>query len=430
MRRFKNLSRLAALVLLPIAAACTENIESGAVCPDLCPTENVPVKDTVLDAVSLDSVLGGYPTPGEPTVLLLSSHPRPDTLDVRLITRFDSLPAKYFPSGGADSVAIAGVDSAYLVLHVDTTQTRFNGGPATIEAFDVDTAAAVDTSTAALTKLFRADRFLGSVVYDSTTRTADSVRVRIDKTKLLAKITGAQRLRVGFRITSATGVVLRVRSSHGGVSSSGPRLSFDPVSATDSTYSPLLVTESSSTPNEPTTALGLRDFTIVSAGAVAAQASDLIIGGLPGRRSFLRFNVPKSLVDSSTIVRAVLLLNQRPVPGADRTDTVQIETDIVVAESIITDLRRASDLSAPGSSFGVDSLRLSPADSGQRSIGIVNLVRVWRGLPSTTQRALVLRSLLEGSQAGAIRFSSSEAAAALRPKLRISYIPRTEFALP
>ena len=45
-------------------------------------------------------------------------------------------------------------------------------------------------------------------------------------------------------------------------------------------------------------------------------------------------------------------------------------------------------------------------------------------------RALVLRSAFEGAEIGEIRFFSREAPAALRPRLRLSYIPRTEFGLP
>jgi hypothetical protein len=45
-------------------------------------------------------------------------------------------------------------------------------------------------------------------------------------------------------------------------------------------------------------------------------------------------------------------------------------------------------------------------------------------------RALVLRAAAEGAQAGEIRFYSNEARADLRPRLRISYIPRVQFGIP
>jgi hypothetical protein len=156
-----------------------------------------------------------------------------------------------------------------------------------------------------------------------------------------------------------------------------------------------------------------------------------VVGGLPNRRAFLRFSVPSRLVDSSTIVRATLLLEQRPLRAADPADTVQVEADLVLADTSVVDLKRASDLAAPARAFGVDSVRFAPSDSGTRVISIVSLVRAWKSLPKSGQRAIVLRTKYEGSQAAAVRFLSSESAVKTsRPRLRISYIPRTEFALP
>jgi len=162
-RRLSILARLAALVLLAVAAACTERIESGAACPELCPTENVPVRDTTLDAVVFDSVLSGYPGPGEQALFLLAAQPRPDSLDVRAVVRFDSLPARYFPAGAADSVQITQVDSGFITLHLDTTGTLLTQA-ATISAYDVDTVGVGnDTSAATINRLFRPDRLIGAV---------------------------------------------------------------------------------------------------------------------------------------------------------------------------------------------------------------------------------------------------------------------------
>jgi hypothetical protein len=430
-RRLSILARLAALVLLAVAAGCTERIESGAACPELCPTENVPVSDTTLDAVVFDSVLSGYPGPGEHTLFLLAGQPRPDTLDVRGVVRFDSLPARYFPTGAADSVQITQVDSGFITLHIDTASTLLTQA-ATISAYDVDTVGvANDTSAAVINRLFRPDRLIGAVTIQPGGLTADSLRVPISNAAIAAKARDTLKLRIGLRIASTAPVRLRVVSSQGGAQTNPVRLSFDPKSATDTTYSPIVLGPSSSTPTgDAESALGFRDFTVVAAGTVPSFGTDLVVGGLPARRTFLRFSVPSRFIDSATIVRATLLLNQRPVPGASAADTVELTTDIVVADQTVTDLRRSIDLSAAGAGFGVDSLRISPADSGLRSLGLVNLVRSWRAFPATTQRAIVLRARLEGAQVSALRFISAEGSSTLRPRVRISYIPRTEFALP
>ena len=51
-------------------------------------------------------------------------------------------------------------------------------------------------------------------------------------------------------------------------------------------------------------------------------------------------------------------------------------------------------------------------------------------LPTGVPRALAFRISREGAASSELRFFSSEAAAGLRPRLRITYFPRKEFALP
>jgi hypothetical protein len=426
-RRLSTLARLAAFLALPLFAACTERIDAGSACPDLCPTENVPVSDTVLDAVVFDTALTGFPLPGVPNYLLLEARQGVDSVDVRAIVRFDSLPRRFFPVGGADSLVISKVDSGFLRLHIDST-TKVATQPITISAYDVDTATAVDTSTVALSRLFRADRLLGSITIRPESLTTDSLRIPISNAAIARHTQDSTRLRIGLRLTSSAPARLRIVSSQSGTTANRARLSFDPSS--DTTYSPLVLTPSSATPGEPNLALALQDFTIATVGAKPAPGVDLQIGGFPSQRALLRFNVPARFVDSSTVVRAALLLTQRPVRGGDIQDTVQLQTDIVLADSSIHDLGRIVQLAANGAALGVDSLRIAPADSGARSLSLVNVLRAWRTLPANTQRAIVLRASREGQQVAALRFFSVEAAPALRPRLRISYIPRTEFALP
>lgn len=428
MRRFSNLARLAAFLALPLFAACSERIEAGAACPELCPTENVPVRDTILDAVVLDTSLTGFPLPGVPPYLLLEARQGADSVDIRAIVRFDSLPVRFFPVGGADSAVITAVDSGFLRLHIDSTTKQLTA-PITISAYDIDTIAAVDTSTRALTALFRPDRLIGAVTIRPESLTTDSLRIPISGAAIVRHTRDSTGLRIGLRLTSTAPARLRIVSSQAGAAGNRARLLFDP--STDTTYAPLTFTPSSDTPGEPNLALAYQDFTIASVGAKPSPGSDLQIGGFPSRRSLLRFNVPARFVDSATVVRATLLLTQRPVPGGDVADTVVLQTDVVLADTSIRDLARVAQLAAAGTALSIDSVRLAPRDSGARAVSIVNLIRVWRTLPASTQRAIVLRSSQEGQQVSALRFFSSEALnTALRPRLRISYIPRTEFALP
>src|SRR5574338_368335 len=88
----------ARVVLLGLAlgagvVACGEDLESGAACPVLCPGQNLTVFDTTFDAVSFDTTVSGIPGFGTEASMYLAA--RGDTLDVRGVVRFDSLPSTF-----------------------------------------------------------------------------------------------------------------------------------------------------------------------------------------------------------------------------------------------------------------------------------------------------------------------------------------------
>jgi hypothetical protein len=81
--------------------------------------------------------------------------------------------------------------------------------------------------------------------------------------------------------------------------------------------------------------------------------------------------------------------------------------------------------------LSTNPLPLIPSDSGEVEIPIPELVGAWRTfndigfLPE-----LVLASVNEGSSPVRVQFFSTEAAAELRPRLRVSYVQRIDFLLP
>ena len=97
----------------------------------------------------------------------------------------------------------------------------------------------------------------------------------------------------------------------------------------------------------------------------------------------------------------------------------------------ITDVRTLLQFVGFAGQFGLDSLKLAPGDSGVKSFEIVGLVRTWRGTtPAVSPREIALRSTTEGQKPGQVDFFSVEAAPALRPRLRLTYVPQTSFGLP
>jgi hypothetical protein len=104
----------------------------------------------------------------------------------------------------------------------------------------------------------------------------------------------------------------------------------------------------------------------------------------------------------------------------------------ILAGPAITDVRTALGFIGSNGQFGMDSVALAPADSGLRSFEIVGLVRTWKGQPTTVSpRTIALRSGAEGSLPAEINFFSTKSAnPALRPKLRITYVPQTSYGIP
>lgn len=417
-----------ALVVAGVVAACAEDYQGGAACPTLCPEQNVVVFDTTFDPVELDTTVSPFPTHGTETELLLAR--RGDTVDIRPVIRFDSLPV-YFNSGSSTGdTVIQVIDSPYVKLRINRAESKFTQ-PVTFEVFDVDTTtgdsafAANDTSTALERLLFRPDRRIGSITFD-TAQITDSIRIPIDSLTLLNKIIGQQRLRIGLRATSAGPVQIRIVAYEGG---DPPLLRFLP--SADTSFNAITVFPRSKVPrSQITLASDLTDYMHVISFPSVPDASFLTVGGVPGRRTLIRFNIPARILDSSNVLRATLELTQRPVFSVDDTAKLTLFPLIVTAGNNITDAGRSAFLTnAPGAGF--DSVQFAPGDSGVKEIEIVNALRAW-GLPisKSSQKAIVLRAGPESVDPRFVSFFSSQAAANLRPRLRVSYSPVRTFGIP
>lgn len=412
------------LLAVAITSACTEEFEGGAGCPVLCPTPQAPFRDTVIDAVRFDTTLGPYPVLGVSSAALLTT--RGDTLETNVIVRFDQLPDTYSPNGTTVTAGITTVDSTFLRFFVDTLGTRASG-PYTIEVFDVDTAAS-DSVAAVVRSLFRADRKVGELRIDSARR-IDSLRIPVSNQLLQARIAERSRVRLGVRIAPGANAQLRLGALIAG--QAAPRLTFDPAS--DTLYRPLDITPSTVLPGaerDDVLRLSYTVYTLAARGALPRIAGTMRVGGFPAQRPYLRIDLPSSIIDSSTIVRAELVLTQAPSGGADRGDTIAVQPMVGIARQGITDPYFATALAVDGRLAGVAPLGLVPRDSGQRVFNIVTLVRGWRALDRDVPRFIALRIGNEGATGANVLFYDRTAPLAVRPRLRITYLPRTEITLP
>jgi hypothetical protein len=414
-----NLPRLLATAALFVSIlSCSENLDSSGVCSVLCPVVGGEVKNITIDAVVIDTTVPSLSGLGTEAGLLLAS--RGDTLDTRVVVRFDSLPEKFTPTGDT-ARAIASVDSAYIRFTLDTLSIK-GAEPVTIEAYDVDTTAN-DTSTAAVLALFRPDRFISSQTF-ARAQLTDTLKYFISNAVVLAKIQNRTALRIGLRATGPASSQMRFISAEGGF---GPNLFFR--ATPDTTTVPQTVAPFSKTPvGQSILAANLTDYTVIAKAPPEAPPSVLAVGGLPARRVYIRFNIPDSIIDSATVVRATLLLNQLPNTAIDPTDTVLLLPEVVLAGTAVTDPAKAGQIIG---TISVDTLRLTPGGSGVKNVELARAFTLWHTQsPDSLPRAIVLKSLTEGNTAIELRFSSSEDIAALRPRLRISYTAKVPLGLP
>jgi hypothetical protein len=412
-------SAFTAAVLL---VACSDKLTAGSACPDLCSQEEIAVRDTVISAIEVDTSIVGFPTIGSENFLLLAS--LGDTLDTRVVVRYDTLPTTYRNVTAAADSNIVRVDSARLNVRIVAPSAQ-PAAPFTVEAYNVDTTAA-DTAAAPILALFRPDRFLGSRTFQASDSIKDTLKVPIRNDVVLRAILNGTHLRVGLRVISSISTQLKLTSAGLGTPTT---LSFR-VTA-DTATAPIVVSPESRTPADPGfLKTPLEDYLVVAKGDVSTPPQRIVVGGLPASRAYFRFKIPPRIIDSSTVVRASLLLTQAPnpqSPGAK--DTLTLRVVPVLASTRITDVEHALGFL---SGANVDTLRVVPKDSGDKRIEMVNIVRSWKGSDTTlTPQAIAILANLESELASRVYFFSSTASqSTVRPRLQITYVPHVTLGLP
>ena len=412
---------LGAVALCAALSACTEKLESETGCPLLCNGQGAPIQNITIEPVVSDTTLPSTLATGAEIFLPLVT--RGDTADTRAIVRFDSIPSRYQRTqADTATTAITTVDSATVRFRIDLRGSKIPG-PVTIEAYDVDTAA---TSLLDVASLFRASRLVGSRTV-AAADLKDSVRIPLSSAFVLAKAQTRSRIRLGFRAVSTAGVQFSFFSSESGA---GAQLRFRV--AADTLVQPLLFSPRSSTPAaDSATRAALGDYLLIVRAPASGPRSAINIGGIPGSLSYLRFSIPKSILDSSVIVRASLILTQRANLQLSPLDSVTVLPLVSTATENVTDLIRASQITADFTLVPIDSLRFPVREEKERTFEIAHALQAWRALSiAKSPLALVLRATTEGSAPAEAFFHSIESAPALRPRLLISYTSRAAFGRP
>lgn len=422
-----------ALGCAALIGACKEKLDSGTTCgaaAALCPGQTVEIRDTVISpALDFDSTYVGFPTRGTEFFLPLISVG--DTVQTAVVVRYDSLTTFYLPA--LDTARpITYVDSARIRLKLDLTRGAVPDS-VRIDLYDVDNGTADDTASAPVLARLKPQYRIGGGTF-AKAQIADSLYVSLSDSALLAHIRDTMpvtkaRLRLGITVSGKGPVVFRT----GSVESGAPiNLFFRPKNDT-AARSIVTVPASAGPTDRADIRRDLMDYMLIVKNTSPTIPGTMAVGGVPGRRVYLRFNLPRRLTDSTTIIRATLRLTQRPYPFGGPADTVVIHPHVVLASANITDNRRASTLIGLTGLIVTDSLAVIPRDSGQRTIELYTLVREWglqAALAHAPARALVLTASNEGGLPRQAIFYSSTANAALRPSVRITYIPKIRFGIP
>ena len=437
----------ALLALVAVLGACSEDLDGGTACGTLCPGTELQSREVSLAAIVDEDIVPGILETGVESVMPLID--RKDTVQTRIAIRFDTLITQYVDSLTDSLRTIDTLSSATLRLTIDRAPSTVQAD-VLFEVFDVDDGSN-DTTAAGVESRMTAARRIGSRTMTKgqlEPALGDTVQIPLDVPRVLAVLRRTdepqRRLRVAVRATSARSLVLRVFATAG--NQSGPVLIYRHPKAASSSS----MIASSDVPADPNAARALADFTTVPVRPARRTDGVFAVGGLPPRRTVLRFAIPDSIDDAAAIILAELRLVQVPDPVRALRDTVLVDSttglreraDTVVVlpligvggSAVIEDPVRAGQLAVRALStdlFAVPALRVSPADSGVRTIDIAGLLRRWRRQPVADPRYIGLTSASEAAQAATAYFRSTTASdPSQRPTLYIRYIPSVGYGIP
>jgi hypothetical protein len=443
------------VVLVAIAAACTEQMTAPGNCPNFCPGGSITIRDTVLTAViERDSTFLGYIRAHEAERMAVADSP--GVIDSRAIFRMTQLPPTV-PATSTDTVPIT-VDSALLRVAItrrDTNATnlylKIYRLPNTIDSTSTFAQLQPNFSVRAVDSVNVSDLLARPAIVDTTRRTAvGNDTLRTDSAGHELRILADSSLFLFFRLGTTQAPFVAADS---GKIAWGVRVAADsrasvslgtPVNGDLGDRDALLTwyfhfTVPDTVSTEPD---AVRDSTVPRGTFFHSFVFDpptppvddnLAVGGAPAARSLLRVAFPPFLRDSVDIARATLVLvPTAPVRGLPG------DSFAVLARAVLTDLGAKSPLS-PSTLVGQASIAIGTADTVR--IEITDMFRTWAA-DTTAATTLALSWLPDSKSAGKaiagraieassytqIRFFSSRGA--MRPALHVTYLKRFPFGTP
>lgn len=389
MRRFLVVGLLAIGV-----AACTEDLTVPGGCPEFCPGGKPALLDTILYAIpASDTASVGYFGWQNVSSLLVSRN-----FNAGEARAWYKFPARSDSVTVSDTARTYTIDSMVIQMGIvarDSTVKELTFYLHQIP-LSVDTTTDVATLDAAMTPATLIDSI---VVPDSVYR--GTVRLVLkDSTlsRLVIPPADSGRLAVGVRIGGSKGTGARLGSLAG---TTGP--------AVFTTYAKADVADTAKQRQTIVLTAEANGFALEDASP--ADDPDLLYAGrVPTWRSLLRFDVPKRILDSASVVRATLELTPAwPYTGLLGDDT-QLEVHAI-----------AADIGAKSTPvFGLRVVKTLPiSGTTVLSADVIGLIANWRGAKPLPQ-ALQVAMAPEGGSFQQPVFGSTRKGEA--PRLRITYM--------
>jgi len=400
--------RFAALMSLAVAmTACQERLTAPGDCPELCPGGSPAVFDTVLNPIPLsDSSIAGYVGRGS-GVALLASNGLPAG-NARAVYRFsprgDSVPLR-------DTLRAYTIDSVAIGLTISARDTLLDGVKLFLYQLPPELPVDTNLAFAQLDPLLTGENLIDSILVADTLN-AGQVRTTLrgadlEKVAIPPGTGGVLSLAVGIGAPVPTGVRL------GSVAGTNP--------ATFITYVTLDVPDTGAVRRQSLTP-GVAFNTFIRETTVEPDTTLITLGGEPSSRALLRFDLPPSLEDSATIVRATLeLIPVEPVAGLERAPAV------LQARAVLADLGAKSPVNNDERLLVSDTVSSGTADTVR--LDVTPIVQFWQAA-SERPEALSLTLQPEAATFTRAVFGSTRQPASSPPRLRITYLVSFPFENP
>lgn len=398
-----GLAALAAGVL-----ACNEHLTTPGQCPELCPGGTPVVFDTVIPArTSGDESVQGYVDRGA-GVALLTSNGLPASEDravYQFASRLDSITVR-------DTVRAYSVDSVQLAVTLVARDTLVTGLKVYLYRLPADLQP--DTATFAGVE----PQLVESALIDSIT-VPDSVH----SGQVFTVLRGADVDRVAIPV--GTGGVLAIGLKIAADSPTGIRVGSIAASnsAAFNTYVTVDVPDTTTSIVHQSLTRSAQANNFVTQNPYVAPPGTLLIGGEPSARAFIRFDLPKRILDSATVVRATLEMTPAiPIPGLPN-DPALLET-----RAVLSDLGPKSPLTGDALLITQDTLPIGSTDTVK--IEVTRVVQLWQQSAERPQEVSILLKPEAASFTRTLFGSTSPDSPVGAPRLRITYLLAFPFESP